>query len=53
MNDKIQKLQIYAEKLKQRLSSTVPEKHKHRPEIFKEILRIDLKKTEQRIEKLR
>jgi hypothetical protein len=52
-NDQIPRLMKYAEHLKQRLSSAVPEKFKHRPEVFKEMVSLDLKKTLAKIEKLR
>lgn len=53
MNDnKKQRLLKYVELLKQRLSSAIPEKHLHRPQVFKDMLQLDLKKTLARIEKL-
>ena len=51
--DRIPRLEKYAADLKQRLSSPVPEKHKHRPVIFKEMIQRDLDKTLATIEKLR
>lgn len=51
-NSKLESLKVYANSLKQRLQSPIPEKHKHRPEAFKQMLEIDLRKTLSRIEKL-
>lgn len=42
----------YAETLKQRLLAKIPEKHIHRPQVFKDMLALDLKRTLIRIEKL-
>lgn len=52
MNDKKARLTKYAESLKQRLSASVPDRHAHRPEGYKQMLEIDLRKTLARIEKL-
>lgn len=52
-NDRLNRLLVYAEKLRQRLTGAVPEKYKNRPEIFKQMIEIDLKKTEATITKLR
>jgi hypothetical protein len=51
-NSKKQALIKYAEGLKQRLSAAVPPKHAHRPQVFKDMIALDLKKTLTRIEKL-
>ncbi len=48
---KLTSLQTYANSLKQRLQGPVPPNHAHRPEAFKQMLEIDLKKTLSRIEK--
>ncbi len=52
-DDKVQKLTKYAEHIKQRLNSAVPERHTHRPQVFKDMLKLDLKKTIAKIEKLK
>ena len=48
-NDKRRSLTKYAEGLKQRLSSPTPVKHAHRENAYREMLRIDLRKTEKRL----
>ena len=52
-NDKVARLQKYVEFLKQRLNGAVPERHAHRPEVFKEMIQLDLKKTQFQIDKLK
>ena len=50
--DKIQRLQIYAASLKDRLARPVPAQHSCRAAAFKQMLEIDLKKTLNKIEEL-
>jgi hypothetical protein len=50
---KLKSLIAYAEGLKHRLNSEVPKKHANNVANFKQMLEIDLKKTNQDIEKLR
>jgi hypothetical protein len=50
--EKIESLKKYAEGLEQRLRGPVPQRHAHRPEIFKKMVELDLKKTRAAIEKL-
>lgn len=52
VNDKKASLIRYAESLQQRLQAQIPSRHAHRPEAYLEMLRIDLKKTKNRIDKL-
>lgn len=55
-NDKIMRLQVYENGLKQRLASSVPTKHARSETskaAFKQMLEIDLKKTQAMINKLR
>lgn len=49
---KKQSLLRYVEMLKQRLNATVPAKHVHRAAVFKDMLKLDIKKTLATIEKL-
>lgn len=51
--DRINRLQVYADMLKSRLTGGVPEKHKDSPESFKQMIEIDLKKTLDTIAKLK
>lgn len=51
--DKINRLTVYADMLRNRLQSGIPPRHKDSPETFKQMLEIDLKKTLLMIEKLR
>jgi hypothetical protein len=51
-NDKIIRLEKYAQGLKDRLRAAVPEKHAHRPEVFKKMLETDLARTLADIKKL-
>lgn len=50
---KLKSLITYAEGLKRRLAGEVPSRHQKAPNAFKQMLEIDLKKTNQDIEKLR
>lgn len=55
-NDKLQRLQVYADSLKQRLASPVPARHSKSEADkagFKQMLEIDLKKTQAQIDKLK
>ena len=52
-NDKVARLQRYVEVLKQRLNGMVPEKHAHRPEVFKDMIQRDIRKTQAQIDKLK
>lgn len=49
---RVMRLNVYAEKLKNRLRDEVPPRYKNNPEAFKEMVSIDLKKTLTTIEKL-
>jgi hypothetical protein len=51
-NDKKVSLTKYVEQLKQRINSPVPAKHAHRPQVYMDMLRLDLKKTLAKMEKL-
>lgn len=51
--EKINRLQVYAEMLRNRLTGGIPEKHKNSPESFKQMIQIDLAKTEAKIRELR
>lgn len=51
--DRLARLTKYVEQLKQRLSGTVPSKYANRPEVFKQMISIDLKKTLAVMEKLK
>jgi len=51
--ERINRLQTYADNLKNRLSGPVPEKHKSSPEGFKQMVEIDLKKTLAKIQELK
>lgn len=51
--DKISKLTKYLEQIKSRMASAVPEKHKQRPEAFKDWLALEFKRTTRKIEGLR
>lgn len=51
-DQKLSALRLYAQNLRQRLQAPVPQKHLHRPEIYKDMLELDLKKTMSRIEKM-
>lgn len=51
--EKLTALLTYAESLKRRLEGEVPVKHQKAPQYFKQMLEIDLKKTNQNIDKLR
>lgn len=51
--EKINRLLIYAEGLKARLTGGIPPKHANAPEAFKQMIEIDLKKTEAKIRALR
>lgn len=51
--EKINRLETYVDGLKTRLSGKVPEKHKDSPESFKQMLEIDLKKTQAMLNKLK
>lgn len=50
---KLKALITYAEGLKRRLIGEVPPRHQKSPAGFKQMLEIDLKKTNQDIDKLR
>ena len=50
---KLARLQKYLEFLNQRLGGAIPPKHSHRPDIFKEMIRVDMVKTQQDINKLK
>ena len=50
--EKINRLKTYAENLRSRLTGGIPEKHKNSPEGFKQMIEIDLKKTEAKIKEL-
>lgn len=52
-SERISRLQVYAEGIKQRLSGPVPPKHKDTAAGWKQMLEIDLKKTLDTIERLR
>lgn len=52
-NDQVPRLTRYVELLKQRLAGGIPEKHAHRPEVFKDMLKLDIKKTQAKIDKLK
>lgn len=55
INEKLNRLQTYLASLKQRLSGQVPSKHAKSPgsiEAFKQMLQIDIRKTEAQIKKL-
>jgi hypothetical protein len=52
MNDKKTRLTKYVETLRQRLSSTVPKKFEHRPQVFKDMISLDIRKTLAKIERL-
>jgi len=55
-NDRIARLEVYAQKLKQRLASPVPPKHSESEGTkagFKQMLEIDLTKTQATINKLK
>lgn len=43
----------YVEGLKQRLYGAVPAKHAHRSQVFKDMLTLDMKKTQAKIDKLK
>ncbi len=51
--ERINRLQTYADNLKARLTGSVPEKHKNSPESFKQFIEIDLKKTLAKIQELK
>lgn len=51
-DQKLAALRLYAQNLRQRLQAPVPQEHLHRPEIYKDMLELDLKKTMKRIEAL-
>lgn len=51
--DRLARLTKYVEQLKQRLSGAVPAKYANRPEVFKQMISIDLKKTLAVMEKLK
>ena len=50
---KLKSLIVYAEGLKRRLTGEIPAKHQKAPQYFKQMLEMDLKKTNQDIDKLR
>lgn len=50
---KLKSLIVYAEGLRHRLAGDIPAKHQKAPQAFKQMLEIDLKKTNQDIDKLR
>jgi hypothetical protein len=50
MNPKKARLTKYVEDQKKRLSSPVPKKHEHRPEVYKDMLMLDIRKTLARID---
>lgn len=49
--DKKNRIQNYIRGLEQRLEQRVPEKHKHRPEVYKEWLMLEIKKAKASLEK--
>lgn len=51
-DQKLSALRLYAQNLRQRLQAPVPQKHLHRPDIYKDMLELDLKKTMRKIEAL-
>lgn len=51
--ERVVRLQIYADKLRTRLTGGVPERHRNAPEEFKRMIDIDLQKTMATIEKLK
>lgn len=52
-NDKAKKLEKNIAILRDRLAQPVPPKHAHRPEIFKDMIRRDIRRTEIKIENLK
>jgi hypothetical protein len=50
--EKITRLKVYADMLRSRLTSPIPEKHKNAPDEFKKMIERDLKKTLATIDKL-
>jgi hypothetical protein len=52
-NNALKRLEIYAKQLTDRLSSPVPEKHKKRPEAFKEYLIWELDATKRKIDAIK
>lgn len=50
---KIQSLEKYVEQLETRLRSDVPARHAHRPDGFKQMLEIDLRKTRAKLNELK
>lgn len=52
-SERIARLETYAANLKARLTGGIPEKHKDAPEQFKQMVQIDLAKTEAKIRELR
>lgn len=52
-NERIQRLEKYASDLKQRLSAAVPPRHQGQEAGYKQMLEIDLKKTQDTINKLK
>jgi len=51
--DKISRLTKYAEHIKSRISAAVPERHAGRVEAYKAWLKLELKRTTAKMEKLR
>lgn len=51
--ERLNRLNVYAEKLRLRLSGAVPEKFKNRPKEFKDMIENDLRKTMITIESLK
>lgn len=51
--DKVNKLQKYADDIKSRLSSAVPEKHKNHPDTYKRFLDNELKTVTSQLDRLK
>lgn len=51
--ERIARLNLYAEKLRTRLRGEIPAKFTHRPEVFKQMIESDLKKTLDTVEALK
>lgn len=51
--EKIANLQKYLDKCQQLLGDPTPEKHKHRPESYKEFIQREVTKTKTALEKLK
>lgn len=53
VSDRISRLTKYLDHIKSRVGSTIPERHKNRPEAYKAWLALEVKRTTKKLESLR